>query len=108
MPGEVHSVPSRKRVVACLYSAQLSPIASFNSVYIGSKSKRGTDIRAFVIFGVPDGTGGVGLAAGAGGADVESVAPVRAAGSICIVNSLRPRRLSCAKANDVDLNPHLN
>lgn len=58
-------------------------MAAFNSVYIGSRSSRGTEMRALDAFWVVTGGGTTGCLV-AGMVDDEFV-PVRAAGSICIV-----------------------
>lgn len=70
-------------MVACLYSTQFSPIAAFSSVYIGSKSRRGTAISAFVVFWVAGADAATVLLVGTD-EDEESFR-LRAAGSICMV-----------------------
>lgn len=84
--------------MASLYDAQLSPTTAFNSVYMGSKSSRGTEISAFVVFWVGGGADGTVLT---GGIDVEAVVsvPVNAAGSICIVTG-QSGRVGCAKPEE--------
>lgn len=87
-------------MVDCLYSAQLSPIAAFSSVYTGSRSRRGTEISAFVDFCEA-------AAADATVLDVDTAVEaesvrLRAAGSICIVNG-RENARSAARSHREDV-----
>ena len=89
-------------MVDCLYSAQLSPIAAFSSVYTGSRSRRGTEISTFVVFCEVAAADATALAAETD-VEAESVR-LRAAGSICIINGGRTRdRLREATRKSLDL-----
>lgn len=73
--------------MASLYSAHLSPIVAFKSVYECSRSSRGTEIRA-----LEDLTAAVAFVAALfAGLEAESVR-LRAAGSICMVGGLAGAR----------------
>lgn len=76
-------IPRRKSVVDCLYSTQFSPIAAFSSVYIDSKSRRGTAMSALVAFCVAGADVVTDLLVGTD--EEEESFRLRAAGSICIV-----------------------
>lgn len=98
------NAPRRKRAMASLYSVQWMLMAAFNSVYTGSRSSRGTEIRAFDAFWVVTGGGATGCLV----AEIvdDEVVPVSAAGSICIVlqgQKGTSRARGCAKPEeDVD------
>ena len=65
--------------MASLYSAHLSPMAAFSSVYAGSRSKRGTEGRLRDDLTAVDEVVAAALAA------LDESGRLRAAGSICMI-----------------------
>lgn len=85
--SHAHHLPSKNRAVDSLYSAHLSPMAAFKSVYAGSSSRRGTDIKAREPFNEAEPLGIVPLIV----FEAESLR-LKAAGSICMAVLGRARR----------------
>lgn len=83
------SLPSKNSVVDCLYSAQLSPMAAFSSVYTDSRSSRGTEISALVDFCEVDVVEATVLELDVAAALEADSVRLRAAGSICILGRRR-------------------